>query len=61
MTPELLAEWHRPRIEALLRAGVDVLALETIPCALEAETLVELLKEYPNIKAWLSFSCRVST
>lgn len=58
VTSELLAEWHRPRIEALLRAGVDVLAMETIPCALEAETIVELLKEYPNTKAWLSFSCR---
>lgn len=56
--PETMAEWHRPRIEAVLRAGVDVLALETIPCSVEAETLVELLKDYPGAKAWLSFSCR---
>ena len=23
--------WHRPRVEALLHAGVDILAFETIP------------------------------
>ena len=26
-----LMDWHRPRIDALLQAGVDILALETIP------------------------------
>ena len=26
-----LMNWHRPRVEALLKAGVDILALETIP------------------------------
>lgn len=55
---EMMKNWHRPRFEALINSGVDLLALETIPCALEAEALVELLKEYPNIKAWLTFSCR---
>lgn len=55
-----MKRWHRPRIEALVTAGVDVLALETIPCASEAEMLVDFIKEFPNVKAWLSFSCRVS-
>lgn len=55
---EILVKWHRPRIEALVSAGVDILALETIPCASEAEALVQLLQEYPNTKAWMSFSCR---
>lgn len=55
-----MRKWHRPRIEALVTAGVDALALETIPCASEAEMLVEFIKEYPTVKAWLSFSCSVS-
>lgn len=54
-----MREWHKPRIEALIEGGVDILALETIPCQSEAEMLVELIKEYPNIKAWLTFTCRV--
>ncbi|XP_063989527.1 homocysteine S-methyltransferase-like [Diachasmimorpha longicaudata] len=58
VTRGFLKEWHRPRIEALINSGVDILALETIPCATEAEALVELLKEYPSTKAWITFSCR---
>lgn len=53
-----LIDWHRPRVKALLDAGVDLLALETVPCIEEAEALLELLKEYPHARAWLSFSCR---
>ncbi|XP_011877446.1 PREDICTED: homocysteine S-methyltransferase 1-like [Vollenhovia emeryi] len=53
-----LIDWHRPRVKALLDAGVDLLALETIPCVEEAEVLLDLLREYPHARAWLSFSCR---
>jgi homocysteine S-methyltransferase len=56
-----MADWHRPRIQALVEAGVDILAFETIPAQSEGETLVELLKEFPGQKAWLSFSCKVCT
>ena len=52
-----LADFHRPRIEALLEAGVDLLAFETIPTIREAEVLVRLLAE-PGATAWLSYSCR---
>lgn len=58
VTVEMMKEWHRPRVEALINSGVDLLALETIPCASEAEALVELLRDYPNVRAWLTFSCR---
>ncbi|XP_022918714.1 homocysteine S-methyltransferase-like [Onthophagus taurus] len=54
---ETMRDWHRPRIEALIEAGVDLLALETIPCRIEAEMLLDLIKEFPNVKAWLAFSC----
>ncbi|XP_072745004.1 homocysteine S-methyltransferase [Anoplolepis gracilipes] len=53
-----LIDWHRPRVQALLDAGVDLLALETIPCVEEAEALLELLREFPHARAWLSFSCQ---
>ncbi|KAL1457543.1 hypothetical protein WDU94_007759, partial [Cyamophila willieti] len=60
VTATRMREWHRPRIEALVEAGVDILAFETIPSSKEAMVLLELLKEWPNQKAWLSFSCKVS-
>ena len=52
-----LREVHAPRIEALLDAGVDLLAFETIPTVREAEVLVGLLDEF-EARAWLSYSCR---
>jgi homocysteine S-methyltransferase len=52
-----LADFHRPRIEALLDAGADLLAFETIPSIREAEVLVGLLDEV-DVPAWLSYSCR---
>ncbi|KAK7576223.1 hypothetical protein V9T40_012509 [Parthenolecanium corni] len=55
---EIIKTWHRPRISALVEAGVDFLAFETIPALAEAEVLVELLKEFPNQKAWVSFTCK---
>ncbi|XP_074108250.1 betaine-homocysteine S-methyltransferase-like [Cotesia typhae] len=58
ISKEFLKKWHRPRIQTLIDAGVDFIALETIPCQIEAEALVELIKEFPDIKAWLSFSCK---
>jgi homocysteine S-methyltransferase len=48
---------HAPRIEALLAAGVDMLALETIPTLREAEVLVDLVDEF-RATAWLSYQCR---
>ncbi|XP_072943025.1 translin-associated factor X-interacting protein 1-like isoform X2 [Epargyreus clarus] len=55
---ETLREWHKPRIDTLVSAGVDLLTIETVPCQKEAEVLVNLLKEYPSVKAWLTFSCK---
>jgi len=57
MTAERLAAFHRPRMEALVEAGADLLALETIPSVREAEVLVRLLDDV-GIPAWLSYSCR---
>ncbi|XP_053286427.1 homocysteine S-methyltransferase YbgG isoform X3 [Pleuronectes platessa] len=58
MRIEELKEWHRPQIGCLAAAGADLIAFETIPSIKEAEALVELLREFPNTKAWLSLSCK---
>lgn len=50
-----LAAFHRPRIEALLEAGPDVLAVETVPDAEEAEALLTVLAA-TGAPAWLSYT-----
>ena len=53
-----LIDFHLRRIEVLLQAGPDLLALETIPSLREGELLLRALEEFPHALAWLSFSCR---
>ena len=53
-----LARLHRRRLGILAASGADLLACETIPCAVEARVLVGLLEAIPGAAAWLSFSCR---
>jgi homocysteine S-methyltransferase len=53
----VFADFHRPRIDALVDAGADLLAFETIPTVREAEVLVRLLDDVAT-SAWLSYSCR---
>ncbi|GAB4496647.1 MAG: homocysteine S-methyltransferase [Anaerolineales bacterium] len=54
---ELIA-FHRPRIEALIASGADLLACETIPCGIEAQALIRLLAEFPNTFAWFTFTAK---
>jgi homocysteine S-methyltransferase len=51
-----LRQWHRPRIELLVEAGVDVLAFETIPCLAEVEALVAEI-DGSRQPCWLSITC----
>jgi homocysteine S-methyltransferase len=53
-----LRDFHRPRIAVLAASGADLLAFETIPSLIEALALAEVLKEFPQTVAWMSFSCR---
>ncbi|RSS60415.1 homocysteine S-methyltransferase, partial [Streptomyces sp. WAC06614] len=55
LTRAELAAFHRPRIEALVAAGPDVLALETVPDTDEAEALLGLLAG-TGVPAWLSYT-----
>ncbi len=56
LTVAELRRWHRPRIAALVEAGVDLLALETVPCLAEAEALVSELDGL-GVRGWLSMTC----
>jgi homocysteine S-methyltransferase len=55
--PDALRDVHAPRMEALLDAGADLLAMETIPTVREAEVLIRLLDEFDAV-GWLSYQCR---
>lgn len=58
LTEDELIKFHRPRMRALIEAGADMLACETIPSPIEARALVRLLGEFQSIHAWISFSCK---
>jgi len=54
---ELIA-FHRPRVEAHIASGADLLACETIPCGIEARALIRLLAGFPNTLAWFTFTAK---
>jgi homocysteine S-methyltransferase len=57
-TDDEIAREQRRRIRALVDAGPDLLAIETIPSGREATILGELLTEIPGVEAWVTFCCR---
>ncbi|MHA0957714.1 homocysteine S-methyltransferase [Enterobacter ludwigii] len=57
---EAFTDFHRPRVEALLDAGADLLACETLPSFAEIKALAALLAEYPRARGWFSFTLRDS-
>lgn len=55
MSVAQLRAFHRPRLAVLADAGADVLALETVPCAAEAEALLAEVAAL-GVPAWLSLT-----
>jgi homocysteine S-methyltransferase len=53
-----LVAFHRERFVVLADSEADLIAFETIPSAVEARALLSLLSARPEVRAWLSFSCR---
>ena len=54
-------EFHRERFEFIaskLIKNRHLIAIETIPNAVEARALIKLVKQYENVNAWISFSVR---
>ncbi|MGR9047377.1 homocysteine S-methyltransferase [Halobacillus faecis] len=54
VTDQQLIDFHRPRMKAVVEAGADLLAMETIPSYQEVRVLAALLKEFPESYAWMS-------
>ncbi len=55
LTRGQLVDFHRERLDVLLAAEPDLLAIETIPDVREAEALMEVLAGV-DVPAWLTFS-----
>lgn len=53
-----LVSFHAERIAILADTNADLLAFETIPSLEEARAILEALQRWPNLAAWLSFTCR---
>lgn len=54
-----LVEFHLPRLEALVAAEPDLLAIETIPGTIEADAIVEALSRLGDpVPGWCSFTMR---
>lgn len=57
LSREDMKDFHRGRIAALVEAGADILAIETIPSKEETEALIDLLTtEFSDSKAWFTFT-----
>lgn len=53
-----LCDYHGPRLAALMTSHPDLLAIETMPSAAEAELVLELMAAGPDMRTWVSFTCR---
>lgn len=56
LSEQAYIDFHRPRIGALLEAGCDVIALETIPSLQEASALLKVMEQFPDAQAWITFT-----
>ena len=56
-----LVGFHSRRIAVLARTNADFLAFESIPSLEEARAILAALQPYPDVAAYLSFTCRDGT
>lgn len=50
--------FHKPRVQALVEADIDILGFETIPSISEVKSQLRLLADFPTMTAYISFSLR---
>ena len=53
-----LVVFHAERIDAMRETAADFAAFETIPSLAEAEAILEPLERFPDLAAYISFTCR---
>lgn len=50
--------FHKDRVAALIDAGVDILACETMPSFLEIKALAKLIQQFPMVNCWFSLTLK---
>jgi homocysteine S-methyltransferase len=55
---DALVSFHARRLAVLAGTGADLIAFETVPSYEEARAIAAALQPYPEIGAWVSFTCR---
>lgn len=58
VTKDQLYDFHISRWEILNEMKPDLFAVETIPSYEEAEVILRLLEQTPDVNCWVSFSCK---
>jgi homocysteine S-methyltransferase len=54
---EDLVDVHRSRLVHLQRGAIDLIACETVPSLDEARAMLRALLTFPQLQAWLTFTC----
>jgi homocysteine S-methyltransferase len=55
---EELVGFHARRLAVLAETNADLITFETVPSLEEARAIAAALEQYPEIAAWVSFTCR---
>ena len=50
--------FHKDRVAALIDAGVDILACETMASFLEIKALAKLIQQFPMVNCWFSLTLK---
>jgi homocysteine S-methyltransferase len=53
-----LVSFHARRLAVLADTNADIVAFETVPSLEEARAIAAALEQFPEISAWVSFTCR---
>ena len=60
MPASALYDWYRGQLTVMADTEADLIAFETIPGLKEAEIIDQVLREFPSVTAYISFTCRDS-
>lgn len=50
--------FHKDRVAALIDAGIDILACETMPSFSEIKALAKLIQQFPMVNCWFSLTLK---
>ncbi|MBX6361206.1 MAG: homocysteine S-methyltransferase [Acidobacterium ailaaui] len=53
-----LVQFHAERLAVLQDTEADFVAFETVPSLEEASAIIEALRQFPEVRGWVSFTCK---